>query len=555
MQAVCPNLESVGLVVSWFGDDLRADRCELKPGVVDSDTETEPEAWHVAGKTRATARIVSRYQGAPAYGGTPSDMTVIRAIRDLADRGLKVMVYPFIMMDIERDNGKPDPYGGLEQAAYPWRGMITGSAAPAIAGSPDKTAAAADEIADFVGTAARSDFDIVGDTVVYSGPDEWSFRRLILHYAYLCKAAGGVDAFLIGSELRGLTTLRSGASAYPFVDALVALADDVRHVLGEDVKISYGADWTEYFGHQPADGSGDVHFHLDPLWASDDIDFVGIDNYLPLSDWRDGGGHLDAGTWDTVRDEAYLRANIAAGEGFDWYYASDADRAAQIRTPITDGAYGKPWVFRPKDLVGWWSNPHYDRPGGVEAASPTAWVPEGKPFWFTEAGCPAIDKGPNQPNVFRDPKSDASAVPYFSNGARDDLVQRRYLAATLGYWDPDDPGPCHRQQSGLRPRRTADGAQRAHASVDLGRAPVPGLSVSHRHLVRWRELEDRALADRTLRRRPRRRPGHADPRGFRHRRRDRGGARRNHRRLRRRRRHLGAPGAGAALGVAYVRGL
>jgi hypothetical protein len=38
---------------------------------------------------------------------------------------------------------------------------------------------------------------------------------MILHYAMLCAAAGGVDAFLIGSELRGLTTLRSAASAYP----------------------------------------------------------------------------------------------------------------------------------------------------------------------------------------------------------------------------------------------------------------------------------------------------------------------------------------------------
>ena len=49
--------------------------------------------------------------------------------------------------------------------------------------------------------------------MIYSGPDEWSFRRFILHYAHLCKAAGGVDAFLIGSELRGLTTLRSSAVA------------------------------------------------------------------------------------------------------------------------------------------------------------------------------------------------------------------------------------------------------------------------------------------------------------------------------------------------------
>ncbi len=194
----------------------------------------------------------------------------------------------------------------------------------------------------------------------------------------------------------------------------------------------------EYFGHQPADGSGDVHFHLDPLWASDDIDAVAIDNYMPLADWRDGSDHLDAATWDNGRSAAYFRANVAAGEGFDWYYASDADRDDQTRSAITDGAYGKPWVFRYKDLKSWWANQHYHRPGGVEAASPTDWVPESKPFWFTELGCPAVDKGANQPNVFPDPKSSASAIPYYSTGARDDLVQRRFLEAALTFFDPDD---------------------------------------------------------------------------------------------------------------------
>src|SRR5690606_20940739 len=145
---------------------------------------------------------------------------------------------------------------------------------------------------------------------------------------------------------------------------------------------SYGADWSEYFGHQPTDGSGDVFFHLDPLWADAAIDFVGIDNYMPLSDWRDGNDHADAASWDSGRDIAYLRANIAAGEGYDWYYADAAARAAQTRLPISDGAYGKPWVFRPKDLVAWWSNPHYDRPGGVETGTPTAFVPMGKPIRF-----------------------------------------------------------------------------------------------------------------------------------------------------------------------------
>jgi hypothetical protein len=440
LQAICPNVERVALVAAWFGDDLRAGTCTLKPGVIDRTTVTAPESWAAAGLTRATARPVSSFEDRPAYGGTPSDKTVIRAIQDLKARGLAVTFYPFVMMDVPPGNGLPDPYGGAEQAAFPWRGSITLSVAAGLDGSPDKTAAAADEVAAFVGTAAPDDFAIAGGAIVFSGPAEWSLRRLVLHYAWLCKAAGGVDAFLIGSELRGLTTIRSGPDTYPFVAALRDLAADVRTVLGATTKISYAADWSEYFGHQPADGSGDVFFHLDPLWADEAIDFVGIDNYLPLSDWRDGDGHLDAASWDSGRDAAYLRSNIAGGEYFDWYYASGAARDAQVRTPIADAAYGKPWVFRPKDLVGWWGNPHYDRPGGVESATPTDWVAEGKPVWFTETGCPAVDKGPNQPNVFPDAKSAAGALPYYSTGARDDLVQRRFIEATLRYWNPDDPG-------------------------------------------------------------------------------------------------------------------
>ncbi|OLS44866.1 hypothetical protein BV509_11310 [Rhodovulum sulfidophilum] len=68
----------------------------------------------------------------------------------------------------------------------------------------------------------------------------------------------------------------------------------------------------------------------------------------------------------THRRFAYLQANIAGGEGFDWFYASAADRSAQFGTAITDGAASKPWVFRYKDLRAWWSNPHYNRLGGVE---------------------------------------------------------------------------------------------------------------------------------------------------------------------------------------------
>ena len=178
-----------------------------------------------------------------------------------------------------------------------------------------------------------------------------------------------------------------------------------------------------------------MFFHLDPLWADPEIDFIGIDNYMPLSDWRDGFEHADAAEgWPAIYDRVYLQGNIAGGEGFDWFYASTADRAAQIRTPITDGSASKPWVFRNKDLQAWWSNEHHDRPGGLESATPTVWTPQSKPIWFTELGCPAIDRGTNQPNVFFDPKSSESFTPHFSRGWRDDAIQRAYLEATYLWW-------------------------------------------------------------------------------------------------------------------------
>ncbi|MFN6979343.1 MAG: glycoside hydrolase/phage tail family protein, partial [Gemmobacter sp.] len=223
--------------------------------------------------------------------------------------------------------------------------------------------------------------------------------------------------------------------SFPFVDGLRQLAGAVRAILGPGCKISYAADWSEYFGYQTPEG--DLRFHLDPFWADADVDFIGIDNYMPLSDWREGEDHADLAVARSIYDPVYLRGNVAGGEGFDWFYASEEGRAAQIRTPITDGAYGEPWVFRYKDLRGWWENAHHDRVGGVRAAAPTAWVPQSKPFWFTEYGCPAIDKGTNQPNVFLDPKSSESFAPRHSTGRRDDAIQLAYLTAVDAHWrDP-----------------------------------------------------------------------------------------------------------------------
>lgn len=396
LQAQLPNLDEVTLVVAWFGTSLDAGACEIRPGVEQASKSTIPFAWRAGGVGRGGAHLVSRVEGAPAYGGTPADACVVQAIAELKARGLKVTLCPFVLMDCD---------------GFPWRGRITGEAA-------DVTA--------FFGSAAPADIVIDGDRIAHDCAD-WGLRRMVLHMARLAQLAGGVDGFLIGSELRGLTTIRDGSGGYPAVAALRDLAADCRSILGAETAIGYAADWSEYFGHQPADGSGDVIFHLDPLWADDAIDFVGIDFYPPLADWR---GEPD---FDAIA--------VASGEAFDWFYATSEDRLAGLRTPITDGAHGEPWVFRPKDLVGWWSHAHHDRPGGVRSATPTAWIPCSKPIRLVEFGCPAVDKGANAPNLFVDPKSDESALPPFSTGLRDDHAQRRTLEAVLDHFGSEAGNP------------------------------------------------------------------------------------------------------------------
>ncbi len=464
-----PACSAGALVVSWFGDDLRCGDCTLRPKIEQNQYDSSNMPWQVSGLNRLTAQLVPKdAEGAMIYGGTPADASVIEAILAMQQSGQEVMFYPFILMDQTVGNARPDPYSdALSQAALPWRGRITLSQAPGRAGSPDGTGMAVDQVAAFFGAAQPSDFIITPvqvnqpasgpvngakdllsyggvvktSPVSYSGaPDDWGYRRFILHNAALCAAAGGVESFCIGSEMRGLTQIRGPGNSFPAVEALIALAGDVRAILGPDVRIGYAADWSEYFGYQPGDGSGDRFFHLDALWNDDNIDFVGIDNYMPLSDWREGQDHRDAQAgWASIHDLEYLKSNIAGGEGYDWYYHSPEAEAAQIRTPITDGAYDEPWIHRYKDIRNWWANAHHDRIGGVRQPLPTAWVPHSKPIRFTEYGVAAIDKGINEPNRFIDVKSSESALPRHSTGRRDDLIQMQYLRAMSSYWrDPQN---------------------------------------------------------------------------------------------------------------------
>ena len=439
LETEAPNCRAVSLIVSWFGTDLSCAKCEIKPGAEAKNKSTQPLVWQVSGFDRKSAHQISHDpEDRPYFGGTPSDNSVIEVLQDLQKRNFKVLFYPFILMDIPPGNTLVDPWTGESgQPSFPWRGRITLSHAPGINGSPDKTLDAEKEVDAFFGTAQSKNFTTKDGKILYEGEDGlWRYRHFILHCANLCKLAGGVDAFCIGSEMRSLTQIRSSQDTYPAVKALQTLANDVKSLVGDTTKVGYAADWSEYFGHHPQDQSGDVFFHLDPLWADNHIDFIGIDNYMPLADWRDTDHHLDMQKDHTsTYSRKYLQNNIEGGEGYHWYYNSWEDRLSQTRTPITDTVHGEEWIFRYKDIRSWWSHKHHNRVAGIPSQQETAWEPESKPIWFTEIGCPAINKGANQPNVFFDVKSSESALPYFSSGIRDDYMQKCFLQSILDYWD------------------------------------------------------------------------------------------------------------------------
>ena len=155
-------------------NDLPAGNCQIRPGVETATKVTAPKLWLVNGVARAAAYVVSQISGSPAYGGTPSNFSVVQAIQELKARGFRVTFYPFLLMDVPAGNTRPTPYSNnaamMGQPKYPWRGRITCSPAAGFAGTVDKTAAAAGQVSAFFGAAAPATSELC--LILGDGPDQ-----------------------------------------------------------------------------------------------------------------------------------------------------------------------------------------------------------------------------------------------------------------------------------------------------------------------------------------------------------------------------------------------
>jgi hypothetical protein len=352
MKDALPNVQWVALTVNWFADDLDIANADIYPAVeFNTASNVTPNAWNVAGFTRQTARVIGSENGRPRYGGTPDDDSVVRLAAELKSRGYNVFFYPLMLMDM---------------TAKPWRGDIGGDSA---------------QVNNFFTKNA-------------------GYKNFILHYANLLKDK--VDAFSIGSELKALTAITDMPGNYPAVNELITLAGEVKTIMGAATKTLYAADWSEY--HHTNGG----WYHLDPLWASPNIDVIGIDAYFPLTDKP----QLSISQQDIID-------GWTSGEGYDWVYQ---DAARTIQVPV---AQEYAW----KNIAWWWQNTHIN-PDAVQ----TPWVAQSKPIWFSEIGYASVDGTSNEPNVFIDPTTNSSAYPRFSRERIDFVAQRQALEAAQSVW-------------------------------------------------------------------------------------------------------------------------
>ncbi|MGX5722601.1 baseplate megatron protein TIM-barrel domain-containing protein [Shinella zoogloeoides] len=92
-------------------------------------------------------------------------------------------------------------------------------------------------------------------------------------------------------------------------------------------------------------------------------------------------------------------------------------------------------------------------------------------------GCPAIDKGANQPQTFLDPKSIENTPPHHSGGARSDSMQRRFLDAHHDWWQgagPEagmvDPAACSCGPGTRGPIRPSPKTPRSGRTASTGSA-------------------------------------------------------------------------------------
>ena len=356
LQETLPNIKWVSVVINWYADSLNIKSCNIYPAVEFINATTTPDNWNVAGINRETARQIFRdIDNTIEYGGTINDQSLIRYINELKTRGYKVLLCPILLIDTKDK---------------PWRGNLTGNF---------------EDISTFFNN---------------------QYNPFIKHYSNLTK--GTIDALIIGSQLIGLTRITNNYNEYPAVEELIKLAKYVKNQVGNNTIVTYAADWREYHSYNG-------YYNMDKLWASEDIDVIGIDAYFPLTDTPQP---INGFTEQDIINGWH------SGEGYDYFYKNPETKQGKILYTKDNNQYS--W----KNIEKWWSQHHINADNTT-----TPWIPKSKKIWFTQYGFPSIDNCTSQPSIFIEYQYNQNKYPLFSKGYVDFQAQKIAISGTIKAWN------------------------------------------------------------------------------------------------------------------------
>ena len=314
--------------------------------------------------------------------------------RDQGRAGWKVDLRPFVMMDIPAGDALMIR-GPARRAARLSRRGGSPSIPRRRAGTVDRSAAGGRRDRILRGAPRRRDFCAAAPRSLYWGPDRWSPRRFVLHYA-------GSRHRRRRRRLHPLVRVaRPDARSrrrrrVAMTDALISLADACAPCSGRRRSSTYAADWTRMAALATAPGG--YVFPLDALWAS------ATSIWSPSIGFRRSPTGATALSTSTPRrraapaDAGLSRLAGRAGEAFDGTTPTRRSCGAAPRA-IVDGAYGEPWVCRARYSCGWWSKPHVARRRRRDDGR-TAWRQPHEADLAAELGCPPSTRAPTAPTRF-----------------------------------------------------------------------------------------------------------------------------------------------------------
>lgn len=333
---------------------------------VGSKLLSNPYSTTLGGVAFENVRPMPTLNGIPLFGGTPDDAGLKEAIKMVVDRGYKFIFYSFMEVVNPPTNNKP------------WRGNLL----PTV-----KT------VTQFMNDIKAqhifyANYLVANNLRPYAFVTTSEMKTLNTHKTYI-----GGGQYTDGGGTFNFTAIAKWKEIYDAVKAIFNAAG------WTDVIVGYSADWSEFNGFNIGDGY--YWRPLDELFAYQDAVF--LDAYYGITE-------------DRTTDVNYLAFKNGWFNGRDWfYYISDYNSWKNYtggKADIYRGTDGTDGEFAPKELS-WWISNHHDHvgPGPGYVRTQTPWTPNSKEIFFVEVGCPSVDSGASEPNLFFDPEAIQGGVP------------------------------------------------------------------------------------------------------------------------------------------------